>query len=359
MRHLCWVLLLCSCGTLSPAGPDAARYKRAEAAPDIGPAHLAEPAPGAEPPRLVVNGRVEVVSPDIDGLVRAVRERAQAVRGHVMNEEVSGTARDEPRASLRVRLPPAEVTPFVDWLGTRAEVRARDLASQDVSREFVDQELALHNLRTTLARLEALAARGDKLSDVLEVERELTRVRGEIERIEGAHRLLGDRTALAVVDLTIVPDAAALAPRAMFQLIPSAAVLAFADPRGRPGTRLGAGLTLMFSRYGALELQLFPARGAEPRAIFVTVQTALYSDFLGGGRRRFGNPYIGLLAGGAGVSGAGAFTAGASVGLELYRGPRLLVDLTTRAQLLLYNDDKRQRPADTALQAALGVGMPF
>jgi hypothetical protein len=113
----------------------------------------------------------------------------------------------------------------------------------------------------------------------------------------------------------------------------------------------------MFSRYGALELQLFPARGAEPRATLVTVHTAVYSDFLGGGRRRFLNPYIGLLAGGARVSGAGAFTAGAAVGVELYRGPRLLVDLTTRAQVLLYSDDKR--PSDTAVQAALGVGMPF
>jgi hypothetical protein len=344
MRHLGWILLLCSCATVAPTNPRLARLE-------------AEPESGAEPPKLVVSGRVEVVSPDVDGLVRAVRERARAARGHVMSEEVSGTTRDEPRASLRVRLPPAEVTPFVDWLGTRGEVRARDLSSEDVSRQFVDQELALHNLRTTMVRLEALAAQGGKLSDVLDIERELTRVRGEIERIEGAHRLLGDRVALAVVDLTVVPDAAALAPRAMFQLLPSVAVLALADARGRPGSRVGAGLTLMFSRHGALEMQIFPALGAEPQATLVTLHTALYSDFLGGGRRRFLNPYLGLLAGGAQVSGDGAFTAGAILGLELYRGPRLLVDLGTRAQILLYSKDKR--PADTALQAGLGVGIPF
>jgi len=113
----------------------------------------------------------------------------------------------------------------------------------------------------------------------------------------------------------------------------------------------------MFSRHGALELQLFPASGAEPRAVFVTLHSAAYSDFLGGGRRRFLNPYLGLLAGGAQVSGDGAFTAGASLGLELYRGQRLLVDVTTRAQVLFYSKDRR--PAETVLQAALGAGVPF
>jgi hypothetical protein len=346
MRHLI-LLLLCSCSAAHyPAGP---RYARQE-----GPA---QGLPAVPPQKLVVTGRVEVIAPDVDGLVRAVRDRARAVRGQVANEEVSGATRDQPRASVRVRLPPDEVTPFVDWLGTRAEVLARDLAAQDVSQTYVDQELALRNLRTTMERLEALAARGGKLSEVLEIEREVTRVRGEIERIEGEHRLLGDRVALAVIDLSIAPAAGALAPRAMFQLMPSAAVLAFADPRGRPGTRAGAGLTLMFSRLGSLELQLFPATRADPRAVFVTVQSAAYSDFLGGGRRRFLNPYLGLLAGGAEVSGEGAFTAGALLGVELYRGPHLLVDLTTRAQLVLYSKEKR--PTDTALQAGLGVGVPF
>ena len=46
-----------------------------------------------------------------------------------------------------------------------------------------------------------------------------------------------------------------------------------------------------------------------------------------------------LFAGGGSLDGYGAFTAGAELGLELYRGPRLLVDLTTRVQALLYGED--------------------
>jgi hypothetical protein len=319
----------------------------------------AEPAlaPQVQAPQLVVTGQVEVATADVDGLVHAVRARVQAARGHVMNEEVTGTLRDTPRATLRLRLPAPEVPLLVDWLATQAQVLARHLGAQDVAREYLDEELALRNLHTTLERLEDIAAQGGKLSDILEIEKELTRVRGEIERLEGNHRVLGDQVALATIDLSIAPVEEALAPRAMFQLLPSGAVLALADPRGRRAVRAGAGLALMFSRHGALELQLFPAQSGEGRSALLTLHTAAYSDFFGGGRRRFLNPYLGLFAGGGALDGHGAFTAGVELGLELYRGPRLLVDLGTRAQLLLHGD--KGPPSDLAVQAALAAGVPF
>ena len=341
MRRTIALLLTCACATTHhPAVPPAIE------------------GPPPEPPKLVSAGNVEVASHDVDGLVHEVRGHVQAARGYVTSEEVTGTAGAMPRATLRVRLPPPEIPPFVDWLGTRSNLLARRLGVQDVSREYFDEELALSNLRTTLERLEDIAAQGAKLHDVLEVEKELTRLRGEIARIEGGHRGRGDQVALATLDVSIAPAEEALAPRAMFQLMPSAAVLALVDARGREAVRAGGGLTLAFSRHLALELQLFPARGGEGRSALVTLHAAAYSDFFGGGRRRFLNPHLGLLAGGGSFAAHGAFTAGATLGVELYRGRRLLVDLGGRAQCLLYGSEA-QRPADVALQVGLGAGVPF
>jgi hypothetical protein len=187
------------------------------------------------------------------------------------------------------------------------------------------------------------------------VEKELTRVRGEIERLEGEHRQLADAVALATVDLTIVPADEALAPHALFQLVPSASLLTFVDGRGR-SPRPGGGVGLMFARSGTLELQIFPALGAQPRAGLFTLHVGAYSDFFGGGRRSC-NPYLGLLAGGGSVGGHGVFTAGAEAGLELYRGPRLFVAAEARAQILLYHEGVA--PTDVALQAVVSAGVPF
>jgi hypothetical protein len=334
MRELLLVISLCSC------------------------AHAElRPLPGAPPEQgsaqVVVTGTIEVASGDVDGLVHAVRARIAAVRGQVMNEEVSGVG--SPRASMRLRLPPAQVAAFTDWLAGVSQLRERHLGAADVSRDVVDQEAALHNLRTTMKRLEELAAHGGGLADVLEIEKALTRVRGELERLESTHRALVEDAALATIELGIAP-AESLAPHALFELVPSASVLGFVDGRGR-GARAGGGLALMFGRGLSLELQVFPVAGAQPRAGFLTLHTGVYSDFFGGGRRRFGNPYLGLLAGGGSIGGHGAFTAGGEAGLELLRGPRLFMAAEGRAQVLLYHEGSG--PADVALQALVLAGVPF
>jgi hypothetical protein len=337
------LLFLCSCATQSLGGSGPSPE------PEVAP-------PRARTAEVVATGEVEVAAADVDGLVHAVRARVLSAGGHVLNEDLTGAARDQPRATLRLRLPPPEVPPFVDWLATRGQVLARHLAARDVSRAYLDEELALHNLRTTLERLEDIAAQGAKLADILALEKEMSRVRGEIERLEGSHRALGDQVALATIDLTITPADEALAPRVMFQLVPSATVLALADSRGREAVRVGAELTLMFSRHASLELQLFPARGGT-RSALLTFHGAVYSDIFGGGRRRLLNPYVGLLAGGGSLDGHGAFSAGAVLGVELYRSPRLLVDLSARAQGLFYGEGGP--PSDLVAQAGLGMGVPF
>ena len=66
--------------------------------------------------------------------------------------------------------------------------------SQDVSDQMVDLDARLANARATEQRLaEILKNRTGKLSDVLEVERELSRVRLEIERIDAEKTNLGRR----------------------------------------------------------------------------------------------------------------------------------------------------------------------
>jgi hypothetical protein len=351
MRHLFLLLLFsaAACATTAPAGARPDHLRAEEAA-------SAEAAP-EEREKVVVTGTIEAVAADVDALVRAVRDRVREAGGRVMNEEVTGLARDGTRALMRLRLPPPQVAPFADWLTTASEVRSRNLSSEEVSEAYRDRALAIHNLRATMTRLEALVAGGGNLSEVLTIEREITRVRGEIEQLEGAQRHLAARAAMATVDLQLAPAEAARAPRALFDLVPSATVLVFTDQRPRHDVRPGAGLTLMFTRQAGLELQLFPTRGSDPRSVLATLQGTVFSDFLGGGRRPFLNPYLGLLAGGGSVNGHGAFTTGGLVGVELYRAAHLLVDLRARGQVLLYGQG--ERPADLVLQAGLGVGVPF
>jgi hypothetical protein len=265
---------------------------------------------------------------------------------------------------MQLRLPPATAVPFVDWLGTQATVESRSLETSDVSRMYVDQELAIKNLQITMGRLQELAARRDaQLKDVLEVERELTRVRGEIEQLEGEHRLLGDRIARATLTVSVLPKHGAhppdihVEPELKFELVPHLTVLHFLDAGvARAQTRGGGGVTLMFSRAFALDITALPRHEGDARSFLFSASVATYSDFLGGGRRRYGNPYLGLRAGGGSVNTHGVFTFGAEVGVELVRYKLFLLDVTGRALGFIYG---RGVSNDVVLEGALGVGVPF
>ncbi|MDQ6691043.1 MAG: DUF4349 domain-containing protein, partial [Gemmatimonadota bacterium] len=76
--------------------------------------------------------------------------------------------------------------------------------AQDVGEEFVDVTARVSNSRRLEERLISLLAnRTGKLDEVLRVERELARVREEIERYEGRLRYLGARTAMSTLVITV------------------------------------------------------------------------------------------------------------------------------------------------------------
>jgi hypothetical protein len=326
-------------------------------------APVSVPAPagrgGQRDEKLVVTGEIAAVTDDVGGLVSAIDAHAEQVGGSVSREEVGGDAQHR-QATVELRLPPAAMAAFVAWVEARALVEDRHLASTDVSRQFFDRDLAIHNLEITMTRLQELAQRPNaKLEDVIAIEHEMTRVRGEIEGLRGEQRLLGDQIARATLTISVrMKHGVHAEPELKFELVPHLTLLHLVDAGTRAADRPGAGVSVMFSRWFSLDFETLPRKGADERSYLFTLSTATYSDYLGGGRRRFGNPYLGLRAGGARMNGAGAFAYGVEAGVEIVRYKLFLVEVSGRAMGLWYNRDAAPH-ADTVLEGTVGIGVPF
>ncbi len=77
-------------------------------------------------------------------------------------------------------------------------------ATDDVTEEYIDVEARLANSKRLEERIvELLEERSGKLADILEIERELARVRETIERIEGQLRYLSNQTSLATITIEL------------------------------------------------------------------------------------------------------------------------------------------------------------
>jgi predicted nuclease with TOPRIM domain len=103
-----------------------------------------------------------------------------------------------------VRVPVERYKEFLAAVRELGEVRSITSDSKDVTAEFFDVDARVRNKQREEERLlKLLEEATGKLNDILEVERELSRVRGEIEQLQGRLRVLKDLTSLTTIDIRI------------------------------------------------------------------------------------------------------------------------------------------------------------
>ena len=156
------------------------------------------------PSMLIRTAQASVEVAALDTGVDVVRALAQRVGGYVADVSVQD-GHDQPHsATLEVRMPAARFDDALAALRPLGNVESVNVSTADVGEEYVDVNARMDNARKLEERLIGLlATRTGKLRDVLDVERELSRVREEIERYEGRLRYLRTRAAVSTISVTV------------------------------------------------------------------------------------------------------------------------------------------------------------
>jgi hypothetical protein len=164
------------------------------------------PAP-ASPRDLAVTVDTSVTVDHVDDAVLAVRREVEAEGGWLGRATVAGDG-DERRADLEAHVPKSSLGALRGVVQEQGEV-TRDVESvEDVTEARADVKARLHAARIEEARLlELTQDRTGKLSEVLETEKELSRVRENIEKIEAEERTMDGRVAYATVSLHVATRA--------------------------------------------------------------------------------------------------------------------------------------------------------
>lgn len=158
----------------------------------------------SSPAMLIRTGYATLEVSKLDPAVSQVRALAASVGGYVTNTSTSGGREQIKSAMLELRIPAPRYDEAVSALGRIGQVESTQTSAQDVGEEFVDLTARVENSRKLEARLvELLANRTGRLQDVLAVERELARVRTEIDQIEGRMRFLKNRVSLSTLTVNL------------------------------------------------------------------------------------------------------------------------------------------------------------
>lgn len=153
---------------------------------------------------IIRTGNATIKVDSLEPAVARLRALALTVGGFVGNTSVQ-TGRDQVRtATVEIKVPAARWTQLLTGLKPIGVLEAQYEGAQDVGEEYVDAQARVANSRRLEERLVVLlATRTGKLQDVLQVERELARVREQIERYEGRMRYLRTRASLSTMTVTV------------------------------------------------------------------------------------------------------------------------------------------------------------
>jgi len=172
--------------------------------------------------KIVRNGYLTLEVMDIAETMDGVAEVADELGGYVVSSDKH--ERDNRTfGSVTFRVPADRFDDAFDRLRQLAiDVPYEMTESRDVTEEYTDLEAQLHNLEAAEAQYLALLDRAETVEDILAVQRELSNLRGQIERVKGRMQYLERTSDMALIEVSLRETEALAGPWSVINTLKSA-----------------------------------------------------------------------------------------------------------------------------------------
>ncbi len=175
--------------------------------------------------KLVRNATAELEVVSFEEAVQKITGFAAEEKGYVATSSSEKQANGKLRGQIVVKLLPDSLDRFLLKLRALGELKNQALTTEDVTKQYFDTESRMKNARLMEQRLiEILKTKSKDVADLLEVEKELGRVREEIEQMQGELKFMDSQVQFATVTVQLseknmnIPAAFLLKERAQLAL---------------------------------------------------------------------------------------------------------------------------------------------
>lgn len=154
----------------------------------------------ARPDLLIIKtGTMDLQVKDVPAAAAAAATAVKGVGGYISASQQSGDG-DSLTASVTYRIPSAQWDAALATLRSLAiKVVNEATQTQDVTGQVVDLTARITNLQATERALQAIMTKATKISDILDVQTQLTKVRGDIEQATAEKQHLQEQASFSTL----------------------------------------------------------------------------------------------------------------------------------------------------------------
>lgn len=154
--------------------------------------------------QIIYRAQVSLIVENLGDVPKQVMQLIQQHDGYISQSNMTGNQGYSRSASWEIRIPAKQFQGTLDAFEKLGEVRSLSTTSEDVSETYYDLQSRIRNKEREEQRLlKHLDQSTRSLSEILTIERELSRVRAELESLQGRFQVLDNLASFSTISLQV------------------------------------------------------------------------------------------------------------------------------------------------------------
>lgn len=154
------------------------------------------------PRSIIYTGWMSLETDDIDLTINKIKQVILSSNGYVDNISVDKSEKFE-YGYITVRVPQDQFSNVVQSIENLGELKNKNISNNDITDQLFDLKIRIENAKATEARFLQILDKAVNISDILQIEKELNRIRTDIEILDGHINNLNNRIAYSSLTINV------------------------------------------------------------------------------------------------------------------------------------------------------------
>lgn len=152
-------------------------------------------------PKIIKTANLRFETDDLSATTSTIQQIVKKLNGQIQSDNEYKTSYSL-RHSITVRVPSSNFDAFITEISNGVNYfDQKEISSRDVTEEYIDVEARIKAKQKLEERYLELLKKANKVKEMLEIERELSYIREEIEVKQGRLRYLQNRVSMSTINL--------------------------------------------------------------------------------------------------------------------------------------------------------------